>query len=195
MAKVPPPRGMGRLWVEKAVYPSSVAKRSPAGKSLAALRHSMWAAWMETTSGGRSHQTWNFTTLLHRSGSPPLRPVRIWSGGEQQLGIGMLGFLNQHLGRAALYHLTGVHHQGFLGKVTSAGDVMGNKEESKLLFILEPKQEIEDLQSNRDIQHRNRLIGEKHRRVHGQGPRDRHALALPTTELMRIFGHILLGRS
>jgi hypothetical protein len=104
----------------------------------------------------------------------------------------MLRFLNQHVSRSALYHLAGIHHQSFLSKVTGTSNIMGNEEEGKLLFIFELKQEIEDLQTNGDIQHRDWLIRKKHRRMHGQSAGYRHSLTLPTTELMRIFGPALV---
>jgi len=66
--------------------------------------------------------------------------IRVWSGREQQLGIGMFGSLDNLFAWSSLDHLARVHHLSILRKVTRAGNVMSDKEERELLFLFQAQQ-------------------------------------------------------
>src|SRR5690348_16571178 len=64
---------------------------------------------------------------------------------------------------------------------------MRDEEEGKPLLIFERQHQIEDIQPNRDIEHRDRLVGQDHLRAHRQRLGDSDALPLATAQLMRVF--------
>ncbi len=61
-------------------------------------------------------------------------------------------------------------------------------------LLLQPEHQVEDPDPDRDVEHRDRLVREDHRRVDGERARDRDALALPPGELVRILRGVHLGR-
>src|SRR5260370_32085412 len=107
----------------------------------------------------------------------------------------MHGTLDHFITWSPLNHLTGVHHQGVFGKVASAGNIVCDEEQGKVLFLFETQQQVEDIQADRYIQHGNRLIGQEYFRLYRQRPGNRHALALTSAELMRKLLDKLLGRA
>src|SRR5947209_16738360 len=96
-------------------------------KALAAYWHSMRAARVEATTARWINKAGNLTarqdipvSLICR------RVIRVRCRGDQQLGIWMSGLLDHLLARPPLDGLPGIHDKRILGKVASAGNVMGD---------------------------------------------------------------------
>ena len=87
------------------------------------------------------------------------------------------------LARRALDHPAGVHDDGAVADVAGAGDVVGDVEVGDAALVLEPLHQVEDAHPDRDIEHRDRLVGQEQHGIDGQGPRDGDALALTAREL------------
>ena len=56
---------------------------------------------------------------------------------------------------------------------------MGDVEDREVKPVAEVLQQVEDAQADRDVEHRDRLVGEQHLGVGGEGAGDGDALALP----------------
>src|SRR5438105_5680065 len=107
----------------------------------------------------------------------------------------MLGPLDHLLARSTLDGLPGIHAKRILGKVTGAGDIMRDEEQGKPLLVFEAQQQVQHIETDRDIQHGDRFISQQHLRSRGQSTRNSHTLALPAAQLMRILRDELLGRT
>ncbi len=79
---------------------------------------------------------------------------------EQQLRIGMLRMLDHLFCWSSLDHLTGVHHQRLLREIAGAGDIVCDVEKRQSILILEARQQIQHVQANGYIEHRNRLVSQ-----------------------------------
>src|SRR5215510_5532320 len=97
---------------------------------------------METTPRGGMNKAGYLSTRWRGSSALAIwaKPVWVWSSRKQQLGIGMLGSLDNLFAWPPLDHLASIHHLGILRKVTSAGNIMSDKEECKLLFLFQAQQ-------------------------------------------------------
>src|SRR5262249_18469155 len=128
--------------MQEAVRPVPATKIGAPGETLSAYRHGVRAARMEAAPGGRMNKAGNLSTRWRGSSAFIFRTesIRVWSRREQQLGIRVLGALDNFFARSSLDHLARVHHLSFLGKVTRAGNVMSNEEECELLFLFQAQQ-------------------------------------------------------
>src|SRR5947209_5951762 len=61
--------------------------------------------------------------------------VGIGNGGEQELGVGVLGVTQYILGRPLLDNLAGIHNEQTVRDVARTGDVVGDIEERKTLTL------------------------------------------------------------
>ncbi len=71
---------------------------------------------------------------------------------------------------------------------------MGHVQEGDVTLLLQVEHQIEDPEPDRDVEHRDRLVGEDHRRLDREGPGDRHTLPLAAGELVRILLRDLVRR-
>src|ERR1700737_11420 len=118
--------------------PATIAKFCAPGESLLSHGHGMRATGVEATATRWANKAGNFTTS--RDVSKPLVVVsseagRVWRCRDQQLRIGMPGLLDHLVTWSSFHHLPGVHHQGILCKITSAGNIMSDEKQSQPLFI------------------------------------------------------------
>src|SRR5262249_16925848 len=103
-------------------------------KALTADGHRMRTARMKAAAAGRRDQAGDVATRLKRR---LLRAIRVWSGGDEELCVGMPWPLD-HLGAwAAFDRLPGVHDQRLLGEVARAGDIVRDEEEGEALPLFE----------------------------------------------------------
>ena len=95
----------------------------------------------------------------------------------------MLGILEQLLRRPHLDDAAEIHDRDPTAEMAHHAQVMGDEEQGQPHLALQPGEEIEDLGLDRDIQGRDRLIGDDQLRPHGQRPSDADPLALAAGEL------------
>src|SRR5436305_3932036 len=107
----------------------------------------------------------------------------------------MLWPLDHFLARSSLDGLPGIHNKRILGKVARAGDIMRDEEQGKPLLVFEAQQQVQHIETDRDIQHGDRFVGQQHFWSRCQSTRDSHTLALPAAQLMRVLRDELLGRT
>jgi len=64
---------------------------------------------------------------------------------------------------------------------------MCDVEHREVVLLFEAHEQVQHLQADRDIQHRNGFVGQQHGWLHGERPRNCDTLALSATQLVRIF--------
>ena len=79
----------------------------------------------------------------------------------------MLGPLDHLLARSTLDGLPGIHDKRILGKVACASDIMRDEEQGKPLLVFEAQQQVQHIETDRDIQHGDRFISQQHLRSRG----------------------------
>ena len=113
---------------------------------------------------------------------------------EQQARVRMQGALEHAFCRTLLDDLTGVHDEHVVRHVTRAGEIVGDVEEREALVFLQVEDQVEDADPDRDVEHRGRLVGDEHGRLHGERSRDRDALPLAARQLVRVLVDVALRR-
>ena len=113
---------------------------------------------------------------------------------EQQARVRMQGALEHALCRALLDDLPRVHDEHVVRDVTRAGEIVGDVEEREVLVLLQVEHQVENADADRDVEHRGRLVGHEHGRLHGERSRDRDALPLAARQLVRVLVDVALGR-
>ncbi len=83
------------------------------------------------------------------------------------------------LDRSALDDLPRVHDEDVVGDVARAREIVSDVEERDAAFLLQHQHQVEDPDSDRDIEHADRLVGEDDLRLDRERTCDRDALALP----------------
>ncbi len=103
------------------------------------------------------------------------------SGGSQDDGGG-----EQRGGFAPLDDAACLHHGDRVAKPRDGGDVVRDEKQAQAEALPERGEEIEDLELERGIERRDCLIEDQERGFQREGAGDRHPLALPAGELVRI---------
>src|SRR5699024_8898814 len=80
----------------------------------------------------------------------------------------------------------GVHHLHRVRQVAGTGDVVRDVEHGEILFVAETTEQVQDVEPDGDVQHRDRLIGQQHLGLYRQRPRDHQPLTLSTGQLVRV---------
>ena len=119
---------------------------------------------------------------------------RIGHRGEQQARVRVQRVLQHLLDRALLDDLAGVHDEHGVGDVAGAREVVRDVEEREPLALLQVEHQVEDPDPDRDVEHRDRLVGDDHRGLDRERARDRDALALPARQLVRVLRRVVRGR-
>src|SRR3990172_4849645 len=117
--------------------------------------------------------------LFHRPGwtHPPLLQEAL----EEHLGKRVLGRIEDLLGRSLLDEHALLHEQDAIGCLAGEVHLVGDHDHGGAL-VGQLFHDVEDLSDQRRVERAGRLVEEEHLRLHGQGPRDRHALLLPTRQ-------------
>ena len=95
--------------------------------------------------------------------------------------------------RTALDDLPGVHHEQLVGDVARRGDVVGDVEQRELEATAQVVKQGEHLESDGDVQHRDRLVGEEHAGAGGESAGERDPLPLAARELVGVLLEELPG--
>ena len=83
--------------------------------------------------------------------------------GEQQPRVRVQRVEQHLLDRALLDDLAGVHDEDVVGDVARAREVVRDVEERDPALLLQPEHQVQDPDPDRDVEHRDRLVGEDHR--------------------------------
>ncbi len=174
--------------------------------------------------GAHRPQAWrHLTALIDRVGTPPAKAaalswidhLRRFTGvavgvgvgvavgdlvaqfryrGQQQLCVRMLGAREDRLRRPALHQMPRVHHEDPVGDVASAGQVVRDVQDREVLLVTEARHHVEQADADRDVQHRDRFVGEDQRRTNRERRREADTLALTAAHLMRVLLQHVGGR-
>ena len=110
--------------------------------------------------------------------------VRDRHRGEQRLGVRMVGRREDVLDAPVLHHLAQVHDRDVVGEVADHGEVVRDEDQRGLAGRLQLVEQVDDRRLDRDVQRRDRLVGDDDVRVAGQRPRDGDPLLLAARELV-----------
>ena len=105
----------------------------------------------------------------------------------------MLGIANDLARRALLDDPAQVHDRDPIREVGGRGEIVGDHQDAHPV-LPEPVQERQDAGSDRNVQHRHRLVGDEKLGVEHQAGGDRDALALAAGQLVRIAVDEEVGR-
>ena len=89
------------------------------------------------------------------------------------------------LGRSKLDDFAEIHDRDSMADMVHHVEIMGDEDEGKAEIALQGLEKIEDLRLDRDVEGRDRLIGDDQPRLHRQGAGDADALPLAAAEGMR----------
>jgi hypothetical protein len=87
-----------------------------------------------------------------------------------------------------------VHHRHPIAEVLHHGEVVGHEQHGEVQPALEVAQQVEDLRLDRDVEGRDRLVGDEQAGLDGQGAGDADALALPAAELVGVAAGVVRAR-
>ena len=137
----------------------------------------MLAARRKGTAASQVSQVGDFAFDIDFFGFQPAR--RVWHRCQQHLCIGMFGVGDEFFGFSLFDDEAGVHHHNFVGEITRARQIVGDIQKTNPLPVAQFGHQVEDAQTNRDVQHRHRLICQDHIRFNGQRAGDSNPLTLP----------------
>ena len=106
------------------------------------------------------------------------------NGGEQALGVGMSGVGGDEFGGAFFNEFTVLENCDLVADVFNDGEVVGNKEISKVELFLEIHQKVDDLGLDRDIEGTDRFVADDKFRFDGEGAGNADALALASAKFV-----------
>ena len=144
---------------------------------------------MEIAAAGRSRGV-RHLPLQHDAPRARAR-VRLGNGGQERRGVRVLGSPEELVGRRQLHDAPDVHHGHAVADVAHHAQVVRHEEVGQPELGLQIQQQVQDLGLHRDVQGRDRLIGDHQARVQGQRAGDADALALAAAEGMREAPHVL----
>ena len=112
-------------------------------------------------------------------------------GGEQGLGVGVLGVAVQVLLVGQLHHVAQVHDPDPVGDVLDHGQVVGDKDVAQAHGFLHGFEQVDDLGLDRHVQGGDRLVADDQLGGQDNGPGDADALALAAGKLVGVAVHVV----
>ena len=79
-----------------------------------------------------------------------------------------------------------VHHRDPVGDVADDAEVVRDEDVREVELVLQVVEQVDDLRLDRDVERRDRLVGDDQPRAQRERPRDADPLALPARELVRV---------
>ena len=105
---------------------------------------------------------------------------------KQSLGVRMQRLGEELLGRRLLDDPAQIHDGDVLADVAHHRQVVRDEQVGEPEILLQTHQQVENLRLDRDVERRDRLVGDDEVRLDGERPRDADALPLSTAELVRL---------
>ncbi len=94
-----------------------------------------------------------------------------------------LGIREEFGHRAGLHEPPGLHDGGAMADPRDHLEFMGDQQNREAQLAVEPREQVEDLVRRVGVERARGLVRQQHRRLGGERPGDRQALALPAREL------------
>src|SRR5687767_2004923 len=92
------------------------------------------AASVKWTAGGRRYRTWHASLQSYASG---LRfGVWNWDGRKKRFGIGMIGPVENEIGRTGLADVAEIHDHDLISQIADNAKVMTNEKQTGLIIAL-----------------------------------------------------------
>ena len=106
------------------------------------------------------------------------------NGGEEPLSVGMGRVGGDEFGGAFFDEFTVFENRDLVADVFNDGEVVGDKEVSKVELFLEIHQEVDDLGLDRDIEGTDRFVADDKLRFDSEGAGNTDALALASAKFV-----------
>ena len=84
-----------------------------------------------------------------------------------------------------------IHHRDAVADVPHHGEVVADEEIGEPVLLLQVDQQVQHLRLHRDVERRDRLVGDDHVGIDRQRLGDAEPLALAAGELVRVLAHRL----
>ena len=105
--------------------------------------------------------------------------------GQQHAGIGVVGCL-EYIGDATGFdHLAVLHHAHPIGIAAHDLQIMGDQQQRHSALGTQPRQQLQNLRLDGDVQGGGRFVGDQQRGIVGKRHRDHDTLSLAAGKLMR----------
>ena len=151
------------------------------GCNLGTLRGGVGATGMEAASARRIRRRGNIS--LENDSVHLFVGVGVGDRGEERLGVGVKGILEDLLLRTELNHLTEVHNSDFVRDELNYRQIVRNEEVGEVHRLLQILQKIDDLCLNGNVKRGNGLIADDKLRINGKRSRYADTLSLSVGEL------------
>jgi hypothetical protein len=97
---------------------------------------------------------------------------------QQRLGVRVARLGKQRIATGGLHQLSEIHHRHVIAEMLHHAKVMGDKQKGNAEIVAQIGKQVDDLRLDRDIQRRDRLVGNDKVRVENQRPGNPDTLAL-----------------
>ena len=128
---------------------------------------------------------------LERDARPAPRRIHHRRAGQKRLGVGMARPGEDRLDRPLLHRPAQVHDHDLVGDVAHHAQVVGDEEIGEVELLLQVHEQVEHLGLDRDVERRDRLVGDQDARAQHERAGDGDALALAAGEHVRVAGVVL----
>ena len=149
------------------------------------LRHRAAAGEAAAGAADRSGSADRRVSLMRLRGAAAPAAARSAPPTSARRCTGCSGRAKKAAARRALDDLAEVHHRDVVADVLHHRHVVRDEEIGQAELALQPRQQVQDLRADRDVERRHRLVADHQLGVGGQRARDVDALALPARELVR----------
>src|SRR5579875_3048788 len=106
--------------------------------------------------------------------------------GEQRLGIGVVGWIEDCLDGTGLHDLAKVHDDDVVCDMPHERQIVADEQHGGALLHLDLEEQVDDSGLDRDVERRDWLVRQQQFRIPGKSAGDGNALLLPAGELTRL---------
>src|SRR5881275_336718 len=144
----------------------------------------VWTAVVKATATRPARRWWHGT----RNGAQPVaRLAEPRHGGEEALGIRVMGVGEERLDRRLFDDLTAIHNEHPRDRLGDDAEIVRDEQDGGPEAPLQLLEELQDLRLDGDVERGRRLVGDDEGRVHHQRHRDYNTLPHAARQLVRIF--------
>ncbi len=101
--------------------------------------------------------------------------VRVWDRRQQRLGTGMMRCREDAILRSDLHHAPEIHHHHSVGDVSHHREVVRDEEAREPAALLQVLEQVDDVRLDRDVERRDRFVGDDQAGLERDGARDADA--------------------
>ncbi len=161
---------------QAARWPGAISRSG--GGSLRHRIRRVAAARVEGAARRRPRRIGDLARKADARAGPPQAGIGHRHGGEQRLGVGVLRIGEERRRRRFLDDAADIHHRDPVRDVLDDREVVRDEEIGEAELVLQVLEQVESLRLHRDIEGRDRLVGDDEARIERERAGDADALAL-----------------